>query len=122
MARTHAGLSERGIQLMLIEEEVELQAERCWRVGLIVSELITNAMRHAFAHTCGPDPQIVVELSAAGGGVRVRVSDNGVAVRRATSGSGSGTKIVDALAADLGGYMQRDFGDAGASVLLWIPA
>ena len=120
VARTEAGLAERGIQLILIEQQVSLEAERCWRVGLVVSELITNAMRHAFTGEAGDrDPVIVVELGVAGGAIQVRVSDNGRAAEACARGSGS--MIVDALAADLRGYVERSFGETGGSVLLWVP-
>ena len=36
-----------GIKLVLATETVWLHSERCWRLGLIVHELITNAARHA---------------------------------------------------------------------------
>ena len=120
VARAEAGLAERGIQLILIEQPVCLEADRCWRVGLVVSELINNAMRHAFNGDQGErDPAILVELGVGGGAVQVRVSDNGRSA--AAYASGSGSKIVDALAADLGGSVERSFGDAGGSVLLWVP-
>jgi two-component sensor histidine kinase len=121
-ARARAGLYERGIQLLLIEEAVDLDAQRCWRVGLIVSELITNSMRHAFGRDySGTDPEIVVELTTERDGIRVRVSDNGGAAPGEPS-RGRGGSIVDALVADLQGELMRSFGEHGSSVLLWIPA
>jgi two-component sensor histidine kinase len=49
-AMTSSGLAERGIELHLaVTEPVMLDAKRCWRAELIISELITNASRHAFA-------------------------------------------------------------------------
>lgn len=36
------------IELVLVECPFWLESGRCWRLGLIVSELITNAARHAF--------------------------------------------------------------------------
>src|SRR6202041_553920 len=41
-------LADRGIGLKLVEHDIDLDADQCWRVGLIVSELVTNAARHAF--------------------------------------------------------------------------
>jgi hypothetical protein len=45
-AMTASFLQERGVRLSLSTDAVALPGERCWRVGLIVSELITNCVRH----------------------------------------------------------------------------
>src|SRR5438128_12455307 len=37
----------------LLERTFQMNSERCWRLGLIVSELITNAERHAFRNGGG---------------------------------------------------------------------
>jgi len=115
-ARVMAGLAERGIELTLLEQSVLLEADRCWRVGLIVSELITNAMRHAFNRRGG---LIVVDLEVIGPELQCRVSDDG----RSTAGAspGGGSRIIDALARDLGGSVERRFGSHGATVVLTIP-
>jgi two-component sensor histidine kinase len=48
-AMTLSGLADRDIELHLaVTEPVMLDAKRCWRAELIISELITNASRHAF--------------------------------------------------------------------------
>jgi two-component sensor histidine kinase len=46
LALTRASLAERGLSLLFREASVPVEAHRAWRVGLIVSELITNAVRH----------------------------------------------------------------------------
>jgi two-component sensor histidine kinase len=43
----------RGIELVLVERPFKMSSERCWRLGLILSELITNSARHAFAESGG---------------------------------------------------------------------
>jgi two-component sensor histidine kinase len=40
-------LESKGIELRLVAPPLEMNSERCWRLGLIVSELITNAECHA---------------------------------------------------------------------------
>ena len=60
-AMVRATLEERDIRLTLVEQSVLLDARRCWCVGLIVSELITNATRHGFRDDRGG--AIVVQLS-----------------------------------------------------------
>ena len=52
-----------GIELVLVEHPVRLSSMQCWKVGMIVSELITNSCRHAFADGGG---SIRIELKSGG--------------------------------------------------------
>ena len=106
-------LDERGITLTIASEPVEIEPERCWRAGMIVSELITNAARHAFAERGGA---IWVDVTLVGDEIHCRVSDNGAPKRGGSRGRGSA--IVDGLAAEIEGKVTRTFGDSGARVLL----
>ena len=117
-AKAEAELERRGTTLRLaVVSPVALDNVRCWRVGLIVSELITNAARHGLPS--GPG-EICVLLAADAGQVVCRVSDNGSAA--ATITPGLGTRIVDALAAELDGRVERRFGETGATITLTFPA
>lgn len=69
-----------------------------WRVELIITELVTNAIRH------GPGGPVEIALEAGGRGVRGEVSDPGPGIRRqklvrrkATEDGGRGLFLVDAL-------------------------
>jgi two-component sensor histidine kinase len=115
-ALVRASLCERGIQLTLIEQQMQLEPERCWRVGLIIAELITNATRHAFQ---GQPGQIIVELASSGGEIQCQVTDNGRPSSNVRQGHGS--QIIGALAAELGGTVKRQLGGGGTSILLSFP-
>jgi two-component sensor histidine kinase len=95
-----------------------LDAHRCWQAGLVVSELITNAARHAFRpdHSGG---EITVTLTTAGGQVVCRVNDTGTGSPNFTPGLG--TAIVDSLAADLGGHVVRRSDASGTALELAFP-
>jgi anti-sigma regulatory factor (Ser/Thr protein kinase) len=69
-----------------------------WRVELIVTELVTNAVLH------GPGGPVEVALDAGGSGLRGQVGDPGPGIRkqqlvrrRAIEESGRGLFLVDAL-------------------------
>jgi two-component sensor histidine kinase len=111
-----ASLDERGVGLTLRTVTVCLPAQRCWRVALIVSELITNAVHHGLK---GGQGKVVVEMEYAGLEVCCRVTDNGKAVPNHSPGRG--LKIVKTLAAELGGEIQVRFSPNGACVELVFP-
>jgi two-component sensor histidine kinase len=102
-------LSHRGIQLVFVESPIQLSSERCWRLGMIASELITNAERHAFGDGGGT---IRVELSSSGNFVVFRVADDGCF--REPIVPGRGIKIIEALARGLDGEIAHRFGQNGA--------
>jgi two-component sensor histidine kinase len=116
-AMTSSGLAERDIELHLtVTEPVMLDAERCWRAELIVSEFITNASRHAFTSQAG---HISVTVETAAGQIICRVSDDGspsAALKR-----GLGSELIDALAADLDGYVERIHKASGTTITLYFP-
>jgi two-component sensor histidine kinase len=106
-------LANKGIELVLAARRVQMNSERCWRLGLIVSELITNAVRHAFDE-CGG--MIRVELRPSRSFVECRVTDNGTSEPNIYPGHG--LKIVAALARSLGGTIEQRSGPRGTTSIL----
>jgi two-component sensor histidine kinase len=109
-------LDAKGIRLLLVERSFQMDSERCWRLGLIVSELITNSARHAFRDNRG---LISVELLPSTSMIECRVTDNGtseVGIR-----PGTGTKLIAELAKSLGGTVDQHFGPQGATAVLIFP-
>jgi two-component sensor histidine kinase len=116
-AVSRSRLESKGIELRLVERTFQMNSERCWRLGLIISELITNAERHAFRNGGG---LIRVELLPSLSFVECRVTDNGTS--EANTQPGHGLKIVEALAKSLGGTIDQRFGPHGATTVLIFPA
>ena len=115
-AMSEARLSAEGIQLTFVEHPFELEAERCWQMALVVSELITNAARHAFHRKGGA---IRVEIFHSGAFIQCSVSDNGCAA--AVHQPGCGSKIIRALAESLGGTIEHRFEQTGTTATLTFP-
>jgi two-component sensor histidine kinase len=111
-----ARLDDRGIELVLIAHPLQMRSERCWKLGIIVSELITNSVRHAFDGRSG---RIQVELSSAGPYVQCCVIDNGSS--QGSGAPGQGLKIIEALAKELDGEIVHRFGAEGAVSMLIFP-
>lgn len=115
-ALTAARLEEQGVRLTLAAEAVSLPAERCWRVGLIVSELITNCSRHGLS--AGPG-SIRVEIEVAGDAIVCRVMDDGQGA--ATIQPGQGVAVVLGLAEELGGTVVWRSNTYGTTAELTFP-
>lgn len=109
-------LDPRGIEFVLASRSFKLRSQRCWKLGLIVSELITNSARHAFGNQVGT---IMVTLDASDSLAECGVRDNGLA--QSAPKIGQGLKIIDALARDLGGTITHEFAAEGATSILAFP-
>jgi two-component sensor histidine kinase len=116
-AMTFSALAQRGIELHLaVTEPIMLDAKRCWRAELIISGLITNASRHAFTSQAG---RISVAVETVAGQIICRVSDDGSSTANLKRGLGS--ELIDALAADLDGYVERIHKASGTTITLFFP-
>jgi two-component sensor histidine kinase len=113
---TEASLGPCGVRLLVEADEIWLDSGRSWRVGLIVAELVRNAAHHGLRR--GPGA-IRVSIGEACGWVSCRVSDNGC--RAGDPRPGYGRRLVETLAADLGGAVDWRFTPAGCHVRLDIP-
>lgn len=104
------------IRLILAVDPLLLEANRCWRLGLIVHELVTNSARHACFDN--RDGEIRIELGRAGSTVNCRISDNG---SRAKLKPGCGLKIVAELARNLGARLKSEIDPNGTSLVIRFP-
>src|SRR5260370_2544818 len=105
------------IRVLFSADDLRLEGERCWKLGLIVSELLTNVARHA--QFDAGHPAVRVELMLADNVVRCAVSDNGSApepIRR-----GPGVALIAQLASSLGGRVHTSCAAEGSSFLLTFP-
>jgi two-component sensor histidine kinase len=116
-ALSEASLRERGVKLILVEDNVTLAAEQCWRVGLIVAGLITNSVQHGFDGSKG---MIVVEVRQAGNEIVCTVADNGGCALNPTPSRGH--RVVERLARELNGEIRWRFGPNGVTASLSFPA
>jgi two-component sensor histidine kinase len=111
-----ARLEPLGIELEFVKAPLRLDSEQCWRLGIIVCELVTNASRHAFVKRAG---RITVEAWCTTDGVQCRVSDDGQGAQQSTPGLG--LRIIDALLRDLKGRLERQTGADGSTFTVSFP-
>jgi two-component sensor histidine kinase len=105
------------IRVLFSADDLRLERERCWKLGLIVSELLTNVARHA--QFDAREPELRVELMLAGNVVKCRVSDNGTASEPIQRGRG--LVIVSELANSLRGRVHTSCASEGYSFLVTFP-
>ena len=82
-----------------------LDAELAIPLGLIASELLTNALRHAFPP--GMTGEVMLRASSGGGKLHMLVADGGVGFAVAPSRPGLGTTVITALANQIGATLTR---------------
>jgi len=105
---TSSSLDSGAIRLRLELEPVQLGIDQAIPCGLILNELVTNALKYAFPETRSGEVLVQLHLTERGM-VTLRVADNGVGLppgfdwRRAES---LGLRIVDILTAQLGGTVE----------------
>jgi two-component sensor histidine kinase len=105
------------IELELVERPFLMGSDRCWRLGMMISEIITNAARHAFDERGG---KIRVELQPRRSFVRCIVADNGRGAAEYQAGHGS--SIIQAVVDSLEGTLDQHVGPCGVVTVLTFPA
>ncbi len=98
-------------------EAVQLTADQVQPVGLIVSEAVTNAYKHAFPESRAGT--ISVELRKMGDGAELAISDDGVGAP-VTASTGMGTRLMRNLARQLGGELRMG-AERGSRLVVTFP-
>ncbi len=108
----------RPITIKVVADQGDIESGEAVSIGLIVTELLINAIKYAFP-VDKPGAQVTVTYEVEGSDWRLMVTDNGVGRqtdRRVTANSGLGTAVVRALAEQLGARIDVVSTDAGMSV------
>ena len=97
-------------------DESAVAADVSVSLGLIVTELVINALKHAFGET--GEGKITVEYRSKGPNWTLSVSDNGVGMppESARTTPGLGTSIIEALAHQLKAHIRVSDRNPGTMV------
>ncbi|MGF1550871.1 MAG: PAS domain-containing protein [Paracoccaceae bacterium] len=103
-------------------DDVRSDAKAAANIGLILSELVTNALRHAFAE--GEPGEVRIDVGRENAWVRIVVSDDGHGLGDSgwPHGGGLGGSIVRNLVDHAGGSLDVASGSAGTTIRLRFPA
>ena len=104
-------------RLTLTAEPIEIDPDRAVAIGIIVNELVMNAVKYAYPDGAGP---IHVDLHAEGDDLVVSISDDGVGLNAKADprSTGMGQRIVTAMAGKLDASVERDPAHHGTRIVL----
>jgi two-component sensor histidine kinase/putative methionine-R-sulfoxide reductase with GAF domain len=105
-----------------IEAELDdgsLPVEKAVAIGLIVNELVTNALKHAFTGTGSVRVKFCVGSGRSD--AYLSVTDDGKGMGAGARGRSSGLTLVEALAKQLEGRVERESPKRGTVVRIWFP-
>jgi two-component system, sensor histidine kinase PdtaS len=107
------------VEVDVESDELDLSIDRALPVGLILNETAMNSIKHAF----GPDGGRITVRLVGGigfGEARLTVSDNGRGIINVNE-NGSGLKLIASLARQIGGTIEQESTDSGATTILTFP-
>ncbi len=102
-----------------IESEL-LPTDRAIPIGLIVNELVTNALKYAFPSQAKGSVKVMLKRVAAE--LRLTVVDDGQGISPRRADSGLGGRLVEGFAQQLGGRVERQSGELGTTVCIIFPS
>ena len=115
-------IAPRKIQLD-VPEEIQLAADRAILVGLIINELVSNAGKYAYPNGLGGAIRVrlvLVEKNA----VLISISDEGIGIPsdfNPTTSKRLGTRLVTAMAKQLGAELVRPTSTIGTQYVMHVP-
>ncbi len=107
-------------RLTLTSEPIEIDPDRAVAIGIIVNELVMNAVKYAYPDGSGP---IHVDLRAEADELALSIADDGVGDNGKSDprSTGMGQRIVSAMATKLEASVTRDPDHAGTRIVLRFP-
>jgi two-component sensor histidine kinase len=104
-------------RLTLKAGSMEIDPDRAVAIGIIVNELVMNAVKYAYPNGAGP---IHVELHEVGDDLVLSITDDGVGLNVKTDprSTGMGQRIVSAMAAKLEASVERDPAHSGTRIVV----
>jgi two-component system, sensor histidine kinase PdtaS len=116
-------LDDQPVSIRVEAGEGSTTSEQAVSMGLIATELVINALKHAFPG--GAKGTILVGFESTASAWRLFVSDDGVGIGTrladAPTRSGLGTSIVEALTRQLGGRVTTSAASPGTTVSVTVP-
>ena len=105
-------------QIVVRADHVMIPTNQAVVLALVVTELLTNAVKYAYG---GQPGRIEVRLKKSRNAIRVLVRDQGVGLTGSPSKSGLGSRLIRSLISQLDGELEMSTEAPGTSVTLIVP-
>ena len=116
------GLSHDGVKVLCEVDNLNASAEKAIYLSIIVNELVTNALKHAFRDGAGG----IIRVSSSTGpdGVAIIVEDNGAGIpeRSPNARAGLGTRLVERFVSQAGAVHQVSSSKSGTVHRILVPS
>ena len=104
-----------GVAIVLEADEVELATDRASAFAILMNEFVTNSLKHAFPG--GRSGTISLTVREQDGLIRVRFADDGIGIGPASRVDGLGTRLIQALASQLGATFEEATSKTGTELV-----
>ncbi len=120
-AQLERGLARGEVTVECDMADVTASADTAIHLAIIVNELVTNSLKHAFGD--GGAGRVRVVSQMVDGGLEIEVSDNGSGIKKkaASAGTGLGRKLVETFARHLKASHETVSTDGGTTHRIVIP-
>ena len=121
-AQIMRGLSHEGVKVECDVDDLSASTEKAIYLSIIVNELVTNALKHAFQD--GSEGVIRVRSELGPDGTAIIVEDNGSGIQSPRPGArgGLGTRLVERFVSQAGGVHQVSTSAAGTVHRILVPS
>ncbi len=110
-----------GPRIALEAEPIRVETDKAVPIGLMVNELVTNAVKYAYPVGATGQVRVSLKRPSATSGVCLVVEDDGIGYPQpdvAPKGSGMGAMIVKSMARSLGATVELDRSHAGTKFVI----
>jgi len=111
-----------GVRLKVDVEPVIMTTDRALTIGIIVTELVLNALKHAYPEGQGGEVRVSCRKEA-GDVVVLAVADDGAGMeaKPQPGRGGTGQRIIQMMASKLRGALEHDQAHRGTRIVIRIP-
>lgn len=108
---------ENRIQIVYKMNKLQLRVDTATPLGLIVNELLTNALKHAFPNNNSGIINIDLQPQSFNL-LKLIVADDGIGSDKKINDKGFGTQLVELLSQQLNGTISTDYSSGGTLVIM----
>lgn len=121
-AQIKRGLSHDGVQVRCEVDNLSARAEKAIYLSIIVNELVTNALKHAFRDRAEGFIRVSSEKRPEGVAIIVEDNGSGIPERSRNARSGLGTRLVERFVSQVGAVHQVSSSERGTVHKILVPS